>query len=227
MSEKPRLQLPEVTLLIFNPAHGAEVSGKILVWLSERIAFGDIVHMTDRRPEIDVPGRLVIVPRCGWKEAQEMQAFQLHRYLETPFLLHIETDGFPVNTDKWEPGFLEYDYVGAPWPPRLVSPGDCRVGNGGCSLQSRKFRRVLWENRHLYGGEPSDVWFTRNLSLKPVLDRYGIKIAPLDVAQRFSFENENPEFPGWKHSQSFAFHGKSTECQRLVEETQKAGEKTP
>jgi len=218
-----KLNLPEVTLLIFNPAHGAEVSGRVLCWLDKRIAFGDIVHLTDRRPDIDVPGRLVIVPKCDWKQAQEIQALQLHQYFETPFMLHIETDGFPINMERWEPGFLDYDYIGAPWPPRLVSFGDDRVGNGGCSLQSRKLRMLLWENRHLYGGEPSDVWFTRNRSLRPVLDAAGVKVAPMDVALRFSFENDLPEFPGWSHDKSFGFHGKSAECQRFIEATQHLG----
>jgi hypothetical protein len=79
----------------------------------------------------------------------------------------------------------------------------------------------LWENRHFYNGEPSDVWFTRNSRLREVLDREGIRVADIGTAIRFSYENEMPEFPDWRHEQSFGFHGKSEWCKRAVEMTHK------
>jgi hypothetical protein len=36
----------------------------------------------------------------------------------------------------------------------------------------------------------------------------GIRFAPIETALRFSMENRLPEFPRWKPSQSFAFHGR-------------------
>lgn len=216
MAAGPHLELPTITLLIFNPAHAADLSARIVNWLCERIRFGDCVHLSADKPSLPVAGRQVYVPRCDWQEGQRWQAYELHRYFHTPHMLHIETDGFPVHFDRWEQGFLAYDYIGAPWPPRLVPEGGDRVGNGGCSLQSARFRRLLWENRHLYTGEPSDVWFTRNTRLREVLDREGMRIADIGTAIRFSFENEMPEFPDWRHEQSFAFHGKSEWCQQAV-----------
>jgi hypothetical protein len=228
-----KLQLPEATLLIFNPAHGADTSGAILNWLDRRIEFGAVVHITDKPASFPVVGRQVYVPKCDWKTAQEIQAFELHEYFDTPFVLHIETDGFPVHFDKWKPEFLDWDYIGAPWPPRLVpEDGGDRVGNGGCSLQSRRFRELLHQYRHLYAGEPSDVWFTRNKQLRPILDREGIRIAPIEAALQFSFENELPDFPGWDRRESFGFHGKDSWCEEqtrrvVVEEKNERTGSTP
>jgi hypothetical protein len=34
----------------------------------------------------------------------------------------------------------------------------------------------------------------------------GCRYAPLDVAMRWAMEAPIPEFPGWRHEQSFGFH---------------------
>jgi hypothetical protein len=122
-------------------------------------------------------------------------------------MMHIEVDGFPVNFDLWDPDFLEYDYIGAPWQKRGLETGANRVGNGGCSLQSKKFRNFVDAHAHLYReGTLSDVFFCQELYPQAV--SAGIRFPPLDVALRFSMENRIPEFSRWKPSESFAFHGR-------------------
>jgi len=210
------LQLPNVSLVIFNPAHGSELSASIVRFLTNNISFGEVVHLADRRPDSPLPANHIDVPKMGWQEAQRWQAIELHKYFSSPFMLHIETDGFPINFNLWDKEFLAYDYIGAPWPKHFLKEGQNRVGNGGCSIQSRKFRQVLWENRSLYkDGIPSDVFFV-NKEMMEIHEKEGIRIAPVQTALRFSYENPIEEFPEWSHAKSFAFHGKSYECTRMV-----------
>ena len=211
------LKLPSVTLLIFNPAHGANVSAKILSFVCKHIEFGDVVHLADSRPTIQFPGKHIDVPNVDWEEGQRWQAYELGKYFHTPFMLHIETDGFPFNFNLWEDEFLNYDYIGAPWPSHCLRYGQHEVGNGGCSLQSKKFREVLWNNRHLYWkGCPSDVFFVTP-AIMAEHNLAGVKIAPKDIAIRFSYENPMPEYPEWNYAKSFGFHGKFPGCVPMIE----------
>jgi len=202
-----RLRLPGVTLLIYNPEKDPDLSARVINHVCGGIEFGDVVHLAGSRPSVAHPGRWLPVPPANVSQGQRFQALELGKYFTTPFLLHIETDGFPVNFHLWDPAFLGYDYIGAPWQKRGLATGANRVGNGGCSVQSRRFRDFVEAHGHLYReGTLSDVFFCQELY--PQADAAGIRFAPLDLALRFSMENPIPEFPRWKPSQSFAFHGR-------------------
>jgi len=202
-----RIVLPQVTLLIYNPEKDPDLSAKVINHVCSGIDFGAIRHLTGARPTIRHPGEFIQVPPANVNQGQRFQALELNKYFSTPFMMHIEVDGFPVNFDLWDPDFLEYDYIGAPWQKRGLETGANRVGNGGCSLQSKKFRNFVDAHAHLYReGTLSDVFFCQELYPQAVSD--GIHFPPLDVALRFSMENRIPEFPRWKPSESFAFHGR-------------------
>lgn len=38
------------------------------------------------------------------------------RVITTDFNIAVQADGFAVNLDAWDDDFLNYDYIGAPWP---------------------------------------------------------------------------------------------------------------
>ena len=202
-----KLSLPDVTLLIYNPEKSPDLSARVLNYVCSGIEFGAVRHLAGSRPSIAHPGEFSQVPPANLNQGQRFQALELSRYFSTPFLLHIEADGFPVNFQLWDPAFLNYDYIGAPWQKRGLETGSNRVGNGGCSLQSKKFRNFIDAHSHLYReGVLSDVFFCQELY--PQALAAGIRFAPLELALRFSLENRIPEFPRWKPSQSFAFHGR-------------------
>ncbi|CAF3429107.1 unnamed protein product [Rotaria sp. Silwood1] len=84
--------------------------------------------------------------------------------------------------------YLQYDYVGAPWPlnPQLPVLG----GNGAFSLRSRSKTIKLLQNMTFPAGAgiPEDVWFSRHLPSIAVLP-------PRNIARTFSVEGvyyENP-----------------------------------
>ena len=193
------LNMPDVTLVIYNPVRNANESARVLNHCMSIINFGDVVHLAGEAPTIPCKAKLVPVTRTPWRHGQIFQSKQLGQHFTTKWMLHIEMDGFPVNPEKWLDEFYDYDYIGAPWP-------DGVVGNGGCSLQSRKFRDEIENPKNIYIEGPSDVWFCR--TMREHIIGCGLKYAPQDVAIRFSYEMPVPSFPGWTPEQSFGFHGR-------------------
>lgn len=198
-----RLQLPTVTLLIYNPDKDSNLSAKVLNFVCSLIDFAAVKHLCSTPPTIDCAGETVIVPFGDWEDGQKMQAYGLNEYFETEYLLHVETDGYPVNVELWDNEFLKYDYVGAVWPEELTYNN--RVGNGGMSLSSKKFRKFMYDNRSQYPvGLSSDIFFCQFIFETA---RKELKYAPIDVAIKFSFELPISEFPNWDWKQSFGYHG--------------------
>lgn len=129
---------------------------------------------------------------------------KLNAHIDTDYCLIIQDDGYIVNPDLWKKEFLEYDYIGAPWPWHEV------CGNGGFSLRSKKFLELssqlsYEEDHHEYSCAPED-WFLCVKNRMYFLVNQ-IKFAPLDLAQAFSFETPMG-FPNEGKYNSFGFHGK-------------------
>jgi len=107
--------------------------------------------------------------------------------------LQIHEDGFPIDINQWTPEFLNYDYIGSPWP-------DKSVGNGGFNLQSKRFN---WLSGGLVASdELPDVKVCR--TFRKALEDMDMQYAPFDIASRFGCE-----FPGFKDIPHFGFHGQS------------------
>ncbi len=138
----------------------------------------------------------------------------LHKYITTDLAIIVHWDGYATNPEQWSDEFLEYDYIGAPWPEHMrflkrqadgkVGPHG-RVGNGGFSLRSKKWLEAAAKLPKLPRGKSEDVWVS-STQLNHFL-KAGCKIAPLAVAMRWSFEYPIEEFPEWKLSDSLGFHG--------------------
>lgn len=126
-------------------------------------------------------------------------------YIDTEFCITVQWDGFGVNRDKWSDDFLRYDYCGAPWPDTM---NRARVGNGGCSIRSHRWLKATSRLPDPKGANEDD-WTCR--IMRPDLLKAGLKIAPLDVAARFSIEHPIPEWPARTVSETWGFHGNFTE----------------
>lgn len=118
-------------------------------------------------------------------------------YISTSHLLLVQWDGFIIHPEAWREEFLEYDYIGAPWPNH---PEPYNVGNGGFSLRSRKLldalSQVTFSEFH-----PEDEHICR--THRSELEKLGIKFAPTTMAEQFSYEFTQPT------SSTFGFHGLS------------------
>lgn len=137
--------------------------------------------------------------------------FDLYKYVSTSHIMLIHADGFIVNPELWDDGFLEYDYIGAPWPiPKdTFSYHDffgniIRVGNS-VSLRSYKLLKIPSDLKLDWTGDHGFFHEDGFLCVKHrhTLQSHGIKYATLSVACRFSHEKPIPEIKGIK---PFAFH---------------------
>lgn len=114
-------------------------------------------------------------------------------FVNTPFMMHCQDDGFILDPSLWDPEFLAYDYIGAPWADGLV-------GNEGFSIQSRRF---LWAKTQFeWDGVDGQDWFYCRTIREKMLG-LGITFAPTGTAARFSSELCNHNDP------SFGYHGRA------------------
>lgn len=137
--------------------------------------------------------------------------YELHQYIQTDFCLLIHADGYIIAPDKWQDAFLEYDYIGAPWPLpqdthsyRTPKGELVRVGNS-VSLRSKRIleapSRLNLQWRSYYGNKNEDGFLC--VHNREILEGNGIRFAPLEVAKHFSKEHEIEEN---KEIKTFAFH---------------------
>jgi hypothetical protein len=122
----------------------------------------------------------------------------LPRLIETPFVLITQWDGYVLEPNAWRSEFRQYDYIGAKW---FWHSDGLRVGNGGFSLRSRRLMRALSAPEFtLIPDIPEDTIICR--AYRPRLElEYGIRFAPEEVADMFSYERSTPALP------TFGFHG--------------------
>ena len=178
----------DVTLIVFEGLKSRhEQSGKLFKHLCELGGFGDAVYISED---------------CTYQQAMHWELGRFLDYFDTSHALICTWDGFISNPHLWQDSWLEYDFIGAPWP-EFWKVGH-RVGNTGFTLQSQKFLQMAAKAEALWTGEAGDVFLCRTME-KGFRDN-GIKYAPVDVAAAFSWEHyieENTAGP----DRSFGFHG--------------------
>lgn len=137
--------------------------------------------------------------------------YELYNYIDTDFAMLIHADGWVCNPQVWKDEFLDYDYIGAPWPLpsdsysyRTPEGEISRVGNS-VSIRSKKLlglpRRLGLEWKSYYGNTNEDGFLC--VHNRDILERNGIKFADINIAKYFSKEHEIEENKG---IETFAFH---------------------
>lgn len=162
----------------------------------EQVRAARVVFLTDIHLEIEGVEVIKIDPIHSKKQYSRFIIKELYRYFETSHCLVVQWDGFIICGESWEPEFLEYDYIGAPW---LYTDGR-NVGNGGLSIRSLRLQTILGTNDFIEVTHPEDEAICRTYG--NWLERvHGIKIATEVVAERFSYELRSPIH------KTFGFHG--------------------
>ena len=173
--------------------------------LPSTIKWEQIPKLRLRAPGVDDYSRFVL--------------YELHNFVQTDFCLVVQGDGYVIDGRAWSEEFLEYDYIGAPWPIKkdaYIDPfgNHQRVGNGGFSIRSKKLLEVPvsvdipWDvnvgtfYRHMDAGSLAE---DGNICVhnKHLYEKAGCKFAPLEVALKFSRELPIPEYSG---QSTFGFH---------------------
>jgi hypothetical protein len=116
--------------------------------------------------------------------------------VQSSHALVVQWDGYVLDATRWERGFLDWDYIGA---PLRGESGKRAVGNGGFSLRSRRLLAAL-QDPSFTPRHPEDLCICHDHRER--LEReFGIRFAPADVASRFAYERVAPSGP------TFGFHG--------------------
>lgn len=208
------VRLPNVTLVAVA-TRNVEETLQALLYSCRAVKFGSVKLLSHYTPhELQYHPEVVFHRIKKMEDIDEWSheiTYHLHEYIETDFALLIHADGFVVNPSSWKDEFLDYDYVGAPWPLpsddfsyRDVNGNIVRVGNS-VSLRSRRLLclastlNLPWEPYHGFFNEDGFVC-AKN---RHIYESHGIKFAPLGVARHFSHEAMIPEVRGLK---PFAFH---------------------
>lgn len=190
-----KLNLPSVTLICLTN-NDFEGHKRAIDKSCEKINFGAVKLIWDEKcTSIDEWNRRIIQ--------------DLYKYVDTTHAMLIHADGYIEHPELWNPEWLEYDYIGAPWPLPTDNysykdeRGNLqRVGNS-VSLRSTKLM-VLASGRpwkSYYGNTHEDGFICCHN--RQWLEGKGIKFAPLEVAVHFSKEHDIEEN---YNLNTFAFH---------------------
>lgn len=191
------LELPQITLVCLTN-RDFEGHKKALDKSCEGINWGGVKLIWDYKiTGIDEWNRKII--------------YELYNYIDTDFAMLIHADGYIVKPEAWKNSFLDYDYIGAPWPLpkddysyRTPNGEIVRVGNS-VSLRSKRIltlpSELKLEWRHYFGNTNEDGFLCCHN--RRTLQDAGCNFAPIDVAKHFSREHSIPENEG---IDTFAFH---------------------
>lgn len=185
------LDLSKITLVAIGSTKIDETLAAIN-FCESQCSFKETIFFTDA----DIPNSVKIKKMNSIKDYDRFVVKQLpHHQIDSDYCLTIHWDGFIVNPSAWDKDFLQYDYIGAPWPWF-----NNKCGNGGFCLKSRKFLETQKKlTQDLNVNQPDDV--TLCLTLRDQFEQNGCKYAPPDVAYRFSTEHGN-----YHTFKSFGFH---------------------
>jgi hypothetical protein len=191
-----RLALPQVTLCAATSVNVAATI-QALEHSLDRIDFGACLLFTDAPVQVRNPAiRLVPISHLGSVQAySHFMLAQLADHVATSHCLVVQWDGHVLDAGRWDPAFLEADFIGARWPQF----GDGHdVGNGGFSLRSRRLLQACQSARFRHD-QPEDVQIGR--THRTWLEAQGLRFAPNAVADRFSAERAGDPLA------SFGYHG--------------------
>lgn len=192
-----RLDLPSVSLCAAASVNVAATVSALRASM-EGLAFADCVLFTDADVSVAGTGvRIAPIQRLSSsRDYSDFMVRDLAMHIGTSHCLIVQWDGFVINPERWDPAFLEFDYIGAPWP-QFEDGRD--VGNGGFSLRSRRLLQACQDPRFVMDG-PEDVAICR-LNRAMLEEQHGIRFADRAMAERFSYERSMPMQP------TFGFHG--------------------
>jgi hypothetical protein len=180
-----------------------ENSVRAILHSSKDIKFGSLKLFAHYKPSnITANIEFIEIPKQTHHTMNWFHLNELPKHINNEFMLSIHADGFVINAEKWLPEFLEYDYIGAPWPD-LAWCNKNRVGNGGFVLKSKKFMNI--EQTLPNTNAHNDVLVTNTYF--DYFTYHGCKYAPVEVAAKFSLEHAVPECE-YDLNNTFGFHGK-------------------
>ena len=208
------VNLENVTLVAMTSVKISETI-KALEFSCRGVKFGKVKLVSDIKPD-NLPDYIQHEYTERMNNIDEWNyssIYKLGKHIDTEFVMLIHDDGFVINPDSWRDDFLDYDYIGAPWPMpndnfsfRDINGNLIRVGNS-VSIRSKRLidlpveLNLEWKAFHGYYNEDGYIC----VNYRHIYLEHGMKFADIDVAKYFSIENQIPENVGIA---PFAFHNK-------------------
>lgn len=187
----------------------------------ENIKFDKYYFFTDNLEDIKVNRfknlssinlEIFLIPKITNKaDYSKFCLVDLNKYISTDFCLTIQHDGYIINPESWTDKFLDFDYIGAPWPTSWGYKN--RIGNGGFCLKSKKFLEISYKifkdfnfntglDRSIYDISVNEDFLSCNLYYDEMIAN-GIKFADVETASIFSIEHPILEMK----EKPLGFHG--------------------
>ena len=210
--DNKKIQLRNVTLVAMATKN-VEETLQALIYSCKGIEFGSVKLLSHYTPYgIDKKVEFIRIEKINSIDEWSYKIiYELNQYIETDFALLVHADGFVVNPTSWKDEFLDYDYIGAPWPLpkdnfsyRDIHGNIVRIGNS-VSMRSKRLLELPiklnmpWEPYHGYWNEDGFICVKN----KHIYEANGMKFATLEVAKYFSHEAMIPEVCNIK---PFMFH---------------------
>jgi hypothetical protein len=190
-----RRELSDVTLLAVTSV-AVLATARALALSQHAVRFGEVLFVSDQPPPRDTLATWRSIPAITSRSAySRFMLRDLAAHFTTSHVLCVQWDGYVLDPASWDQAFLDYDYIGAPWPH--FADG-MRVGNGGFSLRSRRLTEAC-ANLPV-SDEPEDVMICRT-HRRMLEERFELRFAPEDLARRFAYERIAPR------GDEFGFHG--------------------
>ncbi len=186
---------------------------KALEYSCRGIRFGSVKLVSDIKPD-NLPSYITHEFTNKMSNIDEWNysaIYELGKHVETEFAILIHDDGFIVNPECWRDEFLDYDYIGAPWPIpndsfsfRDINGELIRCGNS-VSIRSKRLidlpvkLNLEWKPFHGFYNEDGFIC----VNYRHIYKEAGMRFADIEVSKYFSHETIIPEVLGIK---PFAFH---------------------
>jgi hypothetical protein len=206
------INLSNITLIALTSVRIPQTI-QALEYSCRNIKFGDVKIASDIKPE-NLPTYIkheFTEKSSNIDEWNYNIIYNLPKHVDTDYAILIHDNGFIVNPQSWRDDFLDYDYIGAPFPLptddisyRDIHGNIIRQGNS-VSLRSKKLldvaNNINLEWKSFYGYTNEDGFICAHYRHKYI--EQGCKFADIDIAKYFSHESMIPEIQGIK---PFAFH---------------------
>lgn len=205
-----KLSLSEVTLIgadgfdVNRLIHAADISCRGIDFGAVKI----LSHLPSNDPRV-----IKIRPLISKKDYSQFILKEIVNYVDTPFMIIFQYDGFVINANAFPQELWNYDYAGAVWKFREEK----RTGNGGFSWRSKRMCEAIRDDKKIFLRNDSIINnYAEDHVLMYIYREYieathGVKIAPEEICDKFSIEAWGVQPPANRYNGSFGFHGFSVD----------------
>lgn len=201
-----KIDLSNLALIVVGSTR-IEETKKAIYYCQSQCSFGITLYLTEiKNHDISNSIQYIAIDSILSKFLYQIFIIKDFPRIVLPYLnsnithaLMINWDGFVVNPQSWNKDFLNYDYIGAPWP---WIKNMC--GNGGFCLKSKKFLEcqyiMLDRNQNINVEHiPEDIFLSINY--RENFENMKCLYSDASVGYKFS-----TEYGGYNSHNSFGFH---------------------